>query len=278
VEEHAIYIDPLVSTTQYYIVSSASPARNAGAPVSGFDADILGNWRHKTTPCMGAYEWLVETATRSNGCVTARTVAGRTVDYQFDGDGRLTSFTDQQNSSNNATYSYDPFGRRIAMTVGDTKTRFVYQGDDIVAEYVDEGNNGSVDKTRVYWTLPDIDQRVVFVDIEGGTNTFYYYLCDQVGSVMQVVRQDGTVVNQYDYDAYGNLREDTSFETVPNRYRFQGREWDEHAHHYYFRNRVYFPEWGTFASPDMNMALGPIGEPMGMGRDGPRRFGAGKTG
>ncbi|MFW6159060.1 MAG: hypothetical protein ACOC8E_06870 [Planctomycetota bacterium] len=46
---------------------------------------------------------------------------------------------------------------------------------------------------------------------------------DDVGSVIQVVRDDGAVVSQYDYDAFGNLIEANSFETVENRYRFRGR-------------------------------------------------------
>ncbi|MFO7901549.1 MAG: hypothetical protein R6U98_02715, partial [Pirellulaceae bacterium] len=75
------------------------------------------------------------------------------------------------------------------------------------------------------------------IHVSTGSKTFYYYLCDQVGSVLQVVRGDGVVVNQYDYDAFGNLIQANSFESVENRYRFQGREWDAHSGSYYFRHR-----------------------------------------
>ena len=34
-----------------------------------------------------------------------------------------------------------------------------------------------------------------------GAGTYYYYLTDQVGSVLAVVDSAGSVVNQYDYDA-----------------------------------------------------------------------------
>ena len=104
------------------------------------------------------------------------------------------------------------------------------------------------------------------MDIDGaGNKTFYYYLCDQVGSVLQVVKADGTVVSQYDYDAFGNIRPENTYETVENRYTFQGREWDAHAGHYYFRNRTYVPEWGSFTGPDMDLSRGIVGEANGVG-------------
>jgi RHS repeat-associated protein len=104
------------------------------------------------------------------------------------------------------------------------------------------------------WTLPEIDQRIGFVDIDAeGEPHWYYYLCDQVGSVLAVVNEQGQVVNQYDYDAFGNLHPDTSFENVPNRYRFHGREWDEHRGDYYYRYRCYIPEWGCFTTPDPHL-------------------------
>jgi RHS repeat-associated protein len=67
---------------------------------------------------------------------------------------------------------------------------------------------------------------------------------------MQVIREDGTVVNRYDYDAFGNAVAANTSEQVENRYRFQGREYDAHRGDYYFRNRTYIPEWGVFTGPD----------------------------
>ena len=131
----------------------------------------------------------------------------------------------------------------------------VYDGTDVVADIVDEDGDGIADRRRLYWILPKIDQRVGFVDIVGNTATAYYYITDQVGSVLQVLDSNGTAVNQYNYDAWGNLLKDGSFETVPNRYRFQGREWDERLQTYYFRYRMYFPETGTFSGPDMDIRL-----------------------
>jgi hypothetical protein len=47
---------------------------------------------------------------------------------------------------------------------------------------------------RVYWILNDIDRRVGFLHLDAeGQKTFYYYLTDQVGSVLQVIREDSAV-------------------------------------------------------------------------------------
>ena len=65
-------------------------------------------------------------------------------------------------------------------------------------------------------------------------------------------------------DSCGVIDWDWSYETVPNRYTFQGREYDAERGDYHFRNRVYMPEWGLFSGPDMNLAAGPYGEAHGM--------------
>jgi RHS repeat-associated protein len=84
--------------------------------------------------------------------------------------------------------------------------------------------------------------------------------------VLRIVKEDGTVVNQYDYDAFGRVRQASpnTFATVENRYLFQGREWDKNGGFYYFRNRIYLPERGEFATPDMNLGRGILGELDGM--------------
>ena len=192
----------------------------------------------------------------AGGRITTRTVAGRDYYYNYDAAGRLVDYTDTQNSDNDALYTYDQWGRRIYMTIGTTNIRMVYQGADVVAEYTDYDDDDVADKKRIYWILPRIDQRIGFVDYdEEGDPSLYYYLTDQVGSVIQIVDEAGVVVNQYDYDAFGNIHWENSFEGVENRYRFQGREWDEHRQEYYFRMRTYVPEWGQFTGPDMDIRL-----------------------
>ena len=157
------------------------------------------------------------------------------------------------------------------MAVGGARTVMVYDwgGHDVVHETHDANGDGDLndsgDYRRTYWVLPEIDRRIGFVDeLPGGATATYWYVCDANGSVHAVVDADGTVANRYAYDSFGMIDWDWSYETVPNRYAFQGREYDAERGDYHFRNRVYMPEWGLFSGPDMNLAAGPYGEAHGM--------------
>jgi RHS repeat-associated protein len=268
-EEHSRNADPLLTGEEHRISSMTSPVVGRGvtwpdpndpnAPkVAPFDVDIRSVGRY-ASPCLGAWEMALDRVPPGGrdaaGRLVKRVVGDREYNYAYEGAGRLTNFTDHKNHANDATYSYDFFGRRVGMHVGGVTTRFIYDGEDVVAELVDADGNGTVDRTRYYWALPEIDQRIGFVDVDGEGVHWYYYLCDQVGSVLAVVDEQGEVVNQYDYDAFGNLHPGTSFENenVPNRYRFHGREYDEHRGDYYYRFRVYIPEWGCFTTLDPHL-------------------------
>ncbi len=271
IEENSIYTDPgLTADNRYRIRSIASAARGAGQPVPGYNADLRGWYRHLTAPSIGALEFGLEQTQRdAGGRITRRFVAGRRYDYTYDSRGQLIRYTDHTNPANSMRAEYDHLGNRVALilgpgTPGVIRYRFVYQGQDVIAEYV-SNPGGGIARRRIYWIRPELDYRIGFVDIEGGRRTAYYYLADQAGTVQQIVREDGVVVNQYDYDTFGNLRPENTFEGVENRYTFQGREWDARAGHYYYRFRTYIPEWGSFTGPDMNLALGITGEPNGIG-------------
>ena len=199
----------------------------------------------------GAFERVnIWQSAAGDGRITSRIVAGETYSLSYGAEGRLSNYS---GPGGYGDYEFDHLGRRTKMTVTvngqTTATRMVYQGHDVIAELIDEGDNGSIDRRRLYWILPQIDQRIGFVDIEGSIAKAYYYETDQVGSVLQVRDASGAVVNRYIYDAFGNQLPGT-FEEVPNRYRFQGREWDEGIQAYYFRYRHYFPETGQFSGPD----------------------------
>jgi RHS repeat-associated protein len=272
-ETGSIVTNPLISVDgTYRIASELSPVREAGQPQPAYQADVRGWYRHLTAPSIGATEFGYEGMQRDNGGrITKRWVAGRLHEYGYDARGQLVSYRDNTNPANNADYTYDVYGNRIRITVGTGTqkviTRFLYQGNDVVAEYETQPGSSAIARKRIYWLLPGTDQRIGFVEIDGaGTSTLYYYLTDHVGTVQKVIRaSDGNVRNQYDYDAFGNIRPESSFESIPNRYTFQGREWDAHAGHYYYRFRTYIPEWGTFTGPDMNLALGITGEFNGIG-------------
>ncbi|MDA3800431.1 MAG: hypothetical protein PF692_15325 [Kiritimatiellae bacterium] len=161
----------------------------------------------------------------SGGRITTRVVQGRTYTYSYTSQGQLAEYNNLSDVRRSATYTYDHADRRIAMSVGGGAAdninnpyaadyRFVYHGDDVVAEYVDKPGSLN-DYKRIYWLMPDIDQRIGFIHIDNsGNKEVYYYLTDHQCSVLQVVDDAGNVINQYDYDAFGNIIVTDNIKTV----------------------------------------------------------------
>jgi len=127
------------------------------------------------------------------------------------------------------------------------------------------------------------------------------YVVDPLNSVRAVIDGVGTSVNSYGYFAYGEALHVQGLEE--NRFRFTGRDWDEHLNVYFERNRYYSPETGRWLSQDPIGFLGgsnmyvyignnptsytdplglcaciPLGDPLSMvvGCEDPVRFKGGK--
>jgi RHS repeat-associated protein len=157
------------------------------------------------------------------------------------------------------SYQYDAGGRRIATTSGTNVVRHVYAGMHVIADTDAAGN-----LLRSYTWGPGID-KLLSVTVYGptATNTFNA-LTDHLGTVHALVTPGGTVVERYEYDAWGNVLgvydgsgNPLSTSALGNRYLFQGREysWATHAAWdgaglYNFRARWYDPLTGRWLSND----------------------------
>jgi RHS repeat-associated protein len=149
------------------------------------------------------------------------------------------------------TYTYDPSGRRIAKDVDGVVTKYVYDGDQCIAEY-----DGSDNLLRKYIHGPSIDEPICMVEAAGGYAGTYYYHFDALGSVVALSDADGDTVQVYEYDVYGQVA--ASDPNHPNRFLFTGREFDAETGLYYYRARYYNPTIGRFLQTD------PIGYGDGM--------------
>ena len=78
--------------------------------------------------------------------------------------------------------------------------------------------------------------------------TYYHYACDEMGSITDITDCDGTVLNHYAYDAFGNRTVEE--ETVENRFGFAGEMLDAVTGQYYLRARFYNPVIARFLSED----------------------------
>ena len=84
-----------------------------------------------------------------------------------------------------------------------------------------------------------------------------YYHYDALGSVRGLSNQKGKLTAEFDYDAFGNGKNNKKWNT----YRFSSKEFEDHAELYYFGERYYDPEIGRWLTPD----------PLGF-IDGPNKY------
>jgi RHS repeat-associated protein len=74
-------------------------------------------------------------------------------------------------------------------------------------------------------------------------------LADHQGTIRQIADNSGTLLNQIDYDSYGNITGQSN-PSVTFRFGYTGREWDGETGQYYYRARYYDPQVGQFISQD----------------------------
>jgi RHS repeat-associated protein len=89
----------------------------------------------------------------------------------------------------------------------------------------------------------------------GGAGWFYYHY-DGLGNVVAISDVNGTVVESYEYDVFGEPMvydangTEISESSVGNPYLFTGRRFDDETGLYYYRARYYSPSIGRFMQPD----------------------------
>jgi len=137
------------------------------------------------------------------------------------------------------SFKYDPFGRRIEKSVDGFRTRYFYDSEDILFEYDESGHIGNK-----YIHGPGIDEPLALINNKG----VYYYHADGLGSIVALTDSSAKVVQEYEYDSFGNLHDQQN--RIKQPYAFTGREWDRETGLYYYRARYYDAEAGRFISFD----------------------------
>jgi RHS repeat-associated protein len=184
-------------------------------------------------------------------------------------------------TSNWIFFGYDPLGRRVKQwTGGLTGNNLVPEPGDSTATYfyydewnlIQEGPSAAV-ATRNYIHGARVDEIVKQITFPNQWERYFHY--DARGHCSLQTDAGGNIVEQYDYDAFGQpyffdwagtalvqynsaTLQWEGYSPWGNRFLFTGREWlsdnGASAPHnlklYDFRNRVYQPELGRFMSPD----------------------------
>ncbi len=175
------------------------------------------------------------------------------------GIGNVYDFENHMITHGTVAMVYDGDGNRVSETVGGVTTSYLVdtQNPTGYAQVVDELQSGTV--TRTYsFGLERISETQTLNSVL--TTSFYGY--DGHGSVRQLTNSAGTVTDTYDYDAFGNLINQTG--STPNNYLFAGEQYDPALGLYYNRARYLSQTTGRFWS--MDPASGDAMSPMSLHR------------
>ena len=193
--------------------------------------DRLASWTG------GAYSF------NAAGCVTRIERDGRAkLDLEWNSQYQLVSVS--TNGFFAESFEYDALGRRVSTTTLDGTTRHIYDNNwQVIADVDDQGN------VIASCTWGDGIDNLLAVKIGGAS---YYPLTDIQGTIWGYVDSQNNVVARWQYDAWGNIIDETV--SVPAlaslRYRFQCREWSAATGLVNFRMRWYDAETGRWLSKD----------------------------
>jgi len=164
--------------------------------------------------------------------------------YNYNAHNRLTRASQPGKTLDLA---YDALGRLNSSTLNGSKTLFLYDGDELVAEY---NNSGGLLNRYVHGIGSD-DPLVWYQG--SGTSDARYLLADERGSIVAETNSGGSVVTTHQYGPYGEPENNSD-----SRFRYTGQILLPGTELYHYKARVYDPSLGRFLQTD------PIGYKDGM--------------
>jgi len=118
--------------------------------------------------------------------------------------------------------------------------------------YVDVSHEAPNENVEVYFDDLSVTQSIR----SSTTGNWYYLLSDHIGSTRAVANESGTVLERYNYDAYGDFTSTPSSASLVGqgiiRYLYTGQEYDGDYPYslYNYRARLYSTRLGRFLQPD----------------------------
>ncbi len=178
----------------------------------------------------------------ANGSMNTRTLNGDTHSFNYNLENRLSEVRD---STDNliASYHYDPFGRRVAKTVGTQTTFFHYSDEGLVAEF-----NSAGASVQGYAFQPDSMWGTDPTYTKVG-NQLHYYANDHLGTPQKLVDSTGSVGWSGRFSAFG-LAEVGGNASIDNSRRFAGHYADEETGLIYNFWRSYDSGLGRYLQTD----------------------------
>ncbi len=240
-------------TYSYDVLNRLTGAAGSGTTSSSYAYDGAGNRTSATSHG-------VTTTYSYNSAdeLVSSLVNGTTTAYSYDGNGN-------QLTGAGRTFSINNKNQTTAITSGSATDSYTYSGADQTDRVQRNGStalysalglsvDGAGSASPTYYTRTNAGQLVN----ERTTSGTYYYLMDDLGSVLKVVDSSGTVKNSYYYDPFGNSL--SKSETVSNPWQYASGYLDASTGLYKFGTRYYDPQLGRWTQKDpVGGSVGKIG-------------------
>ncbi|KAB3527512.1 RHS repeat-associated core domain-containing protein [Alkaliphilus serpentinus] len=263
-----------------YTYDSLNQLKTVNDPASGLETYNYDNAGNRISKIQGEIQTTYSYDSRNRLLESILTQEDQTIvtTYSYDKNGnQLTAIEEKYiqgllENSNTTTNSYDGYNRLISTNLPDGSwQQNQYDGLGLRIATIENGlrydftlHNGSIiTETNGNGDLVTRSIRGIglVAQISGkGDKKHYlsndqeegainYYLHNAHGDVVSLVTGSGEVLNSYQYDAFGNLRNYT--ETVKNRFLYAGEQYDSLTGEYYLRARYYNPQLGRFTQEDV---------------------------
>ncbi len=246
-------------------LTNASTTAASTTPFNySYTYDALGNMLTRVeNGTTTTYTYATNTPAYLNPHAVATTTAGSSLAYTYDNNGnlltvrqgtstpsssytwdynnRLTQAVTTTGGNATSTFSYDPSGQRVKMTVATTSSVITY--------YPSKGYNitGSVPTKHIF--LPDGTMIATIVGT-GTSTTVSYIHTDHLGGMNVATDDGGSVVALADQFPYGNTRIDEQSGLNEQRKGISGHEYDSNTGLTYANARYYNGANGQFISQD----------------------------
>ncbi len=184
--------------------------------------------------------------------------------YTYDNNGNQlteqTTYTSPLgiiNDTENISYTYDGFNRLKEVSTQTKTINYQYNGDDLRVKKISNGETTNYLYDRQYVILEtDVNniqknryiKGINYIGVINQTNEESLYVYNGHGDVVQTITPTWEILNQYDYDIFGNIT--LEIETNPNAIKYAGEYYDKDTGLYYLRARHYNPYIGRFITED----------------------------
>ncbi len=182
------------------------------------------------------------------------------VNYCYNNSGNQSRRNGANCSTGGDTFFWDAWHRMASANIsGGSNTTYAYNGDGVrtkkttgstITEYFQDSAGGlprvAADKVDTTWNYYVYGTGLI--GKVGSDNVARYYHYDGTGHTRAITDSTGAVVERYDYDAFGALRNTPT--GLSNDRRFTGEQHDAETAYTFLRARYYDPALGRFISKD----------------------------